>query len=257
MDRQEFFITALECLMIQNLILNARSRRMLLEESCNCYFCQECSDHDKQKNKEDLSTLVGSANYKGVIQYLKENEESVNEGLDMIIAYITGLEEGVLRQDWKMVAIFFSFGAHPNYNCFSGTLDAVFQSLDETRIMGCIRLSAPIPGYHGLRQLLVEEEDEGYGDAYLSILETLHNAEKFLICNDFQDILCHVNVVSKDLCYSSEQCKEYVKTILLCMNDMGLPSEVGIVIAQDALLGTIKDLVYNHAMRGIEMDECV
>jgi hypothetical protein len=249
MDHQEFFITALDCLLIQNLILNARARRILLEESCDCYFCQECSNDDKHKNKENLSTLVASVNYKGVIEYLKEDEESVNEGLDMIIANITGLEEGVLRQDWKMVAIFFSFGAHPKYNCFSGTLDAVFQSLNESRIMGCIKLCAPIPGYIGLRQLLVEEEDEGYGVAYLSILETLHNAEKFQIFNNFHDILCHLNVVRKDLRYSPQQCQEYVKTILLSMTAMGLPGEVGTIIAQNSLLGTLHDLIYNHAMR--------
>jgi hypothetical protein len=257
MDHQEFFITALDCLLIQNLILNARTRRMLLEESCHCYLCQECSDNDKRVNKENLATLVASTNYKGVIQHLKEDEESANEGLDMIIANITGLEEGVMRQDWKMVAIFFSFGAHPKFNCFSGTLDAVFQSLDETLTMGYIRLCEPTPGYHGLRQLLVEEEDEGYGEAYLSILETLHNPEKFQIHNDLHDVINHLDVVHKDLCYSSEQCMEYVKAILLSMTAMGLPSEVGAVIAQDALLGTFHDLVYNHAMRGIETDEFV
>lgn len=207
-DYEEILLTVLQYILIQKLI-NHMHLVLIKEELSYCCTLLK----GEEDTERDLATLVISLNYKGVIQHLTRNQQQANDGLDMVIANITGLEDGVLREDWKMVAIFYLFGAHPKYNCFSGTLDGVFREETENLIIRCFRVNDPIPGYIGLRNLLEENDSYRHGDAYLSILEILQESDDFVICRDFGSILSHLDLVQIDLLYNARDCKKYIKTM--------------------------------------------
>jgi len=198
------------------------------------------------------TSVVIDRDYKGVIKELRRGGKiEANKSFDFTAVCMTGLEWAIYKNDLKMAALFFSFGADPKNNAFDGILQTqasyggyespiVFSGFDGNKV----------PGFDGLNLIVDEHEDRV--KAYVWLMKALYHDGTISIHKNLCGFINNIDIISEDLHFSGDDCKDLVRNTLLCMRRIGMPNDVAIRIVEETVLGTLWVLVQRHGLRGCE-----
>ena len=107
-----------------------------------------------------------------------------------------------------------------------------------------------ILGFDGLNMLI---DEDGYQcRAYVWIMKALYQDGTISLQQNLPEFINNLEIVSQDLEFSGNDCKELVKTTLLCMRKVVLSNEIGIRIVEETILGTLWMLFQRHGLKGCE-----
>lgn len=204
----------------------------------------------------ELIYNIRTKNYTGVIQEIRSAPERVAnmsfnlDSLDYPSVIMTGLEYAVYRGDWKMAALFFSFGADPINNAFYGSV--FWPGITCAEIIPGFD-GYPIPGFDGLNYLISEDNDEQKNlraTAYLWLMKALHHVDTIPIHRNLRKFRDTIDVISEDLQFSGNNFRDLVWNTLLCMRKVGIPNDVAIRVAEEAGSATLWMLLKDYGLRG-------
>jgi len=164
---------------------------------------------------------------------------------------MTGLEWAIYKNDLKMAALFFSFGADPKNNAFDGILQthASYKGYESPIVISGFD-GNEVPGFDGLNLLVDEHEDRV--KAYVWLMKALYHDGTISIHKNLCGFINNIDIISEDLHFSGDDCKDLVRNTLLCMRRIGMPNDVAIRIVEETMLGILWVLVQRHGLRGCE-----
>jgi len=203
----------------------------------------------------ELTNFFNDKNYKGVVQELRHGGKiEANKEIKSIIVSMTGLEYAVYREDLKMAAIFFSFGADPKNNAFDGIIynmahftghgpPDIIPGFDDTKV----------PGFDGLNLLL--KEDKYRGKAYVWLMKALYQDGTISVHRNLCEFIKNIETVSEELQFSGNDCRDLVRSTLMCMKKIGMSNDIAIRIVEETVLGTLWMLVEKHGLKGCDLEE--
>ena len=209
------------------------------------------------EDEELLKFLVVNRDYNAIIENLQSHgEEAANQPLDLRSARMTGLEYAIFNEDWRIAAIFISFGADPIHNVFEGVVQTVSSQVgvtDPISVEGFGDGRAK-SDFHGLELLICEHDESGM--AYLWIMQFLLRRNQSLsVQRNFAGLLENIEIVRDYLQFSSIDCKDLVWSTLLSMRRLGLPNEIAMRIAEDVVFDTLWHSISEYGLTGDESDD--
>merc|ERR1711971_225999 len=162
----------------------------------------------------NLSRAVINRNYKGVVQeLLRSGDNEANKMIRHPAYSMILLEHAIYHEDLKLAAILFHFGADPKNNEFDGTFQTMgsHAGYESPDVMAGFDGENLIPGFDGLNMLI--DEDGHWCRAYVWIMRALYQDGTISVLENLPEFIHNLEIVSPELEFSGNDCKDLVKTI--------------------------------------------